>query len=116
MVGAAERTRAKPVGGAAPTRALGITASWGLRISRPQAHPGLGPAPPVPGAGSVLCNSEVRGAAFAAPGPDNGCSGGAKPEVRLRMRSLSPVTAGPRRAREYTSQRPPRMGPTETAW
>lgn len=36
-VGAAARTHAKPVGGAAPTRALGITACWGSRLR------GLGP-------------------------------------------------------------------------
>lgn len=33
MVGAAGRIQAKPVGGAASTRAFGITASWGFRIS-----------------------------------------------------------------------------------
>lgn len=60
MVGAARRIQAKPVGGAAWTRALGITASWGLRISRPRAHAGLGPAPPTPAAGSVLSNADVR--------------------------------------------------------
>lgn len=60
MVGAARRIQAKPVGGAAWTRALGITASWGLRISRPRDHAGLGPAPPTPAAGSVLSNADVR--------------------------------------------------------
>lgn len=60
MMGAAPRTPAKPVGGAARTRALGITASWGLRILRPQAHPGVWPAPPAPAAGSVLSNSEEQ--------------------------------------------------------
>lgn len=60
MVGAAGRIQAKPVGGAALTRALGITASCGLRISRRRAHPGLGPAPPASTAGSVLSNSDVR--------------------------------------------------------
>lgn len=37
--GAAPQTHTKPVRGATPTRALGITFSWGLRL---QVHPGLG--------------------------------------------------------------------------
>lgn len=46
--GAAPQTHAKPVGGATPTCALGITASWGLRILRLQVHPGLGQVPSTP--------------------------------------------------------------------
>lgn len=60
MMGAAPRTPAKPEGGAAWSRVLGITASWGLRILRPQAHPRFWPASPAPAADSVLSNSNER--------------------------------------------------------
>lgn len=119
MMGAAPPTPAKPVGGAARTRALGITASWGLRILRPQAHPGLWPAPPAPAAGSVLSNSEEQ---RGGPSGLRRTGAGQWPQRRGRAGSApahvepAPATLGSRRACGLHFPEGPARGPSEQAW
>lgn len=54
-------------------------------------------------------------ATLPAPGPDNGRSGGAEPEVRLRTRSLAPANPGSGRARGLHFPEGPARGPSEVA-
>lgn len=88
----------------------------GLRTSRPRAHTVLRPAPST--AGLVLGNSEALGAAQSglsrtASGqwPQRPVRAGGAP-AHAEPSSLHPR---PWRARDYTSQRRPRLGPTEAA-
>lgn len=116
-VGAARRTQAKPVGGAASTRARGVTASWGPRISRPRARRGsrrllLRPlqvqSPPTLMRGRTAHRGLSRTGAGQWP-QRRGRAGSAPAHAEPRPRNSRAVT-------DYTSQRPPRVGPAKAAW
>lgn len=111
-VGEARLTPAKPRRGAAQTRALGITASGGLRISRPPAHPEPRAAPPAPAAGSVISNSDLLRGCLKGPQPHRSrtmaAAAGQRRKCACARGASLPQPRGLAGRANYASQRPAR--------